>query len=141
MNIKISEKEIKTKIDEPRKLADILIKVLNTESEDDKNKEHFWGVYFNSRNIIQRIELISLGILNASMIHPRETFCPAIESHCAAIAVVHNHPSGDTEPSADDIAVTRRLEEAGKILGIELLDHLIITTDGKYLSFKEKELL
>ena len=104
-------------------------------------KEHFWGVYLDARNIITRIELIHLGTLNANLVHPRETFRPAIVSSAASLIVLHNHPSDDCEPSEDDLNITKRLVEAGKILGIELLDHIIINLKNKYFSFKEKELI
>lgn len=139
MTINISEKQART--NNPKDLAQLLVDVLNTESDNDQNKEHFWGIYFNSRNIIKKIELISLGCLNASIVHPRETFRPAIDCNSASLIIAHNHPSRNTEPSEDDINITNRLKKAGEILGIELLDHLIITLDGNYYSFKEKNIL
>ena len=104
-------------------------------------KEHFWGVYLNSRNNIIRIELVTLGILNANLVHPRETFAPAIESKASSLIVAHNHPSGDPEPSEDDLDITKRLVEAGKILGVELQDHIIITEKGRFYSFKSNHLI
>ena len=95
--------------------------------ENDQLKEHFWAVGVNARNTIQYIELVSLGTLNASLVHPRESFRLAIQKSVACIFFVHNHPSGDAEPSAEDRAVTRRLKEAGEILGIQVVDHLVIT--------------
>ena len=139
MEIKISEKQ--KKINEPRKLAVLLTDILKTESKLDRDKEHFWGIYLDSRNVIKRIELISLGIINSNLVHPREVYSPAIESRSVALIVAHNHPSGDTEPSEADILITKKLEEAGKILDIELLDHLIITTNKGYFSFKENGIL
>jgi DNA repair protein RadC len=78
--------------------------------------------------------------LNASLVHPREVFEPAIIHNCAQIIVAHNHPSGDAEPSAEDLEITKRLQQAGKILGIELLDHVIISHSG-FCSLKEKNYL
>jgi len=106
----------------------------------DWNKEHFIGIYLNARNEINKIELISLGTLTAGIIHPRETFKPALINHAASIILFHNHPSDNPEPSEDDLAITRRLIEAGKILGIEVLDHIIFTKT-KHYSFKEHKLL
>ena len=140
MNIKISEKIKTTPITNPEKLANILQKVLKAESKGDRLKEHFWGIYFNARVNIIRIELISLGTLNFNLAHPRETFVPALESRSASIIVCHNHPSDDIEPSEDDLLVTNRLIEAGEILGIKLEDHIIISPKS-YYSFKENKLI
>jgi DNA repair protein RadC len=84
--------------------------------------------------------VVSVGILNENLVHPREVFEPAIQCSAAQIIVAHNHPSGDVDPSEEDIAVTGKLKEAGRILGIEILDHVIVSQSG-YLSFKEKKLL
>jgi len=108
-------------------------------------KEHFVVFYLDSRNKeigreeIKR-EIISIGSLNANLVHPREVFEPAIKNSAAQIIVAHNHPSGDTEPSQDDIEITKRLVEAGKILGIEIVDH-IIAAEKSFLSFSEKKLI
>ncbi len=140
MTIKISEKMRKETISNPEKIAKILTNVLKAEDTEDKMKEHCWGVYLNSRNYIIRIDLISLGTLDANLIHPREVLKPAIESFASSLLISHNHPSGEVEPSEDDITLTKRLKEACKIMGIELLDHLIISENGKYYSFKDKGL-
>jgi len=104
----------------------------------DYHKEHFYIIALNSRNY--SIAEISVGNLDTSIVHPREVFEEAIKSRAASVILVHNHPSGDPEPSEDDLKITKRLSEAGKILGIEVADHLIITKD-KFFSFKEKGLL
>lgn len=99
------------------------------------SKEHLVALYLNARNQLIRKETISVGTLNASLVHPREVFKPAIDHLAASIIIAHNHPSGDKEPSESDLALTRRLAEAGRLMGIELLDHLIITqNDFKSLS-------
>jgi DNA repair protein RadC len=116
-------------------VAELLQSVLNTESPVDRDKEHFWTIGLNTRNVVKYIDLTSLGTLNASLVHPREVFRLAIMKGVAHIVIGHNHPSGDTEPSEEDIKLTRRLVEAGKILGIEVLDHVIIA-DNTYLGFK-----
>ncbi len=100
-------------------------------------QEHFVALFLNVRNGLLGWREISKGTLNANLVHPRETFLPAIQLCAAAIIVAHNHPSGQTEPSQEDKAVTRRLKEAGKILGIELLDHLIVSEDS-FTSLKEQ---
>lgn len=93
-------------------------------------KEHFAVLYLNARNQLMHKETISIGTLNASLIHPREVFKPAVDHLAASVIVAHNHPSGDCEPSDDDLEVTQRLKEAGKILGVEVIDHIIVTGSG-----------
>ena len=106
----------------------------------DKAKEHFKLILLNPRNKIIGISTISIGTLNTSLVHPREVFKDAIMHSAASVVLAHNHPSGDPEPSEDDITITKRLMEAGKILGIEVMDHIIIAKNG-FLSFKEKGLI
>lgn len=103
-------------------------------------KEHFVVFFLNTQNEEIEHELISVGTLNASLIHPREVFEPAIKHLASHVILAHNHPSGSLEPSDEDLAVTKRLSEAGRLLGIEVLDHVIVTDKG-YASFKEKNLL
>lgn len=93
-------------------------------------KEHFVAFYLNSRGALIVREVISIGILDASLVHPREVFEPALRHGAAAIIVAHNHPSGNHEPSAADRAVTAVLKEAGKLLGIDLLEHIIVTKNA-----------
>lgn len=99
-------------------------------------KEQFVAVMLNSKNKVIATEVISEGTLTGSLVHAREVFTPALLHHAAAVIVAHNHPSGDPQPSDEDRQVTRMLAEAGKTLGIPLLDHLIIG-DGAYYSFQE----
>jgi DNA repair protein RadC len=106
----------------------------------DHKKEHFVIFYLDSRNQEIKREIISVGSLNANLVHPREVFKPAVRNLAAQIILAHNHPSGDPEPSEDDLEMTKRLVEAGKILGIEIVDHIIITKTG-FMSFKEKKLI
>ncbi|MBU4512084.1 DNA repair protein RadC [Patescibacteria group bacterium] len=103
-------------------------------------KEQFRGLYLNSRNKLIHDEVISVGSLNANIVHPREVFSPALEFASANILIAHNHPSGDPEPSEDDLDITKRLVEAGKIMGIEVIDHIIITKT-EFISFKDKKLI
>jgi len=95
-----------------------------------KKKEHFYSVILDSKNRIIKKDLVSVGTLNASLIHPREVFSEAIKSNANAVIFIHNHPSGDVEPSKEDIEVNKTLVNAGEILGIRVLDHLIITNNG-----------
>jgi len=130
----------KQKITNPKEIASILRDILMSEDQIDQDKEHFWVIGLNSRNVIQYVELVSLGTLDASLVHPREVFRLAIFKGVSHIIVGHNHPSGDTEPSLEDISMTRRLEDAGRIIGIEVVDHIIISGEG-FVSFKEKNLI
>lgn len=105
-----------------------------------KKKEHFKLISLDSRNCLICIDNISVGTLTANLVHPREVFASAIANRAAQIILAHNHPSGDPEPSEDDLKITKRLVETGKILGIEVVDHIIITKTG-FSSFKEKGLM
>lgn len=103
-------------------------------------KEHFVVFYLDTQNQEIKRDIVSIGTLNESITHPREVFEPAIKHLCSQIIVAHNHPSGGLLPSEQDKKVTRRLREAGDILGIRLLDHVIVTREG-YYSFEESGLL
>lgn len=103
-------------------------------------KEHFVVFYLDTRNQEIKREIISIGSLNANLVHPREVFEPAVKNLAAQIIIAHNHPSGNLEPSNEDLKITKRLVEAGKILGIEIIDHIIVSTK-EFLSFKEKDLI
>lgn len=93
-------------------------------------KEHMRGLYLNSHGRIVRDEVISIGTVNSNIIHPREVFQYAITANASAVIIAHNHPSGEAAPSSEDIEITRQLIQAGKILGIALLDHVIVTKDA-----------
>lgn len=93
----------------------------------DYKREHFYMIALNSRN--WTIREVSLGTLDSSLVHPREAFSEAIKNNAASVIFVHNHPSGDPEPSKKDIELTKRLVEAGKLLGIEVIEHIIVTAD------------
>ncbi len=105
----------------------------------NKKEEHFMIMYFDTRNKLINEE-VSVGTLNASLVHPREVFKKAIKDNVAQIIIAHNHPSGDFKPSEEDISTTKRLIEAGKLVGISVIDHLILTSD-KYFSFKENRII
>ena len=96
----------------------------------DKKKEHFVALLLDSRHHLIRLEPIAVGSLSASLVHPRELFKEAIAASAAAVILAHNHPSGDPEPSDHDLVLTKRLVQAGRLLGIEVLDHLILASRG-----------
>jgi len=123
----------------PKSVWEITRDLLAHEDEIDRDKEHFWVLHLDVRNRIKLIELVSLGTLNSSIVHPREVFTSAVGERSAQIIISHNHPSGEHTPSDDDIGLTKRLVKAGELLGIALLDHVIVTSTG-YTSMKEKRL-
>ena len=104
----------------------------------DYHKEHFYIIVLNSRGY--SIAEVSVGSLDTSVVHPREVFAEAIKNKAASVIFAHNHPSGNTEPSEDDLLLTKKLVESGKILGIDIIDHIIVTKDN-FLSFKEQNLI
>ncbi|QSF44082.1 RadC family protein [Paenibacillus tianjinensis] len=116
----------------PQDAAEIL-----TEQLRYLQKEHFVCLFLNTKNHVISQETLSMGSLNASIVHPREVFRAAMKCSSAAIICAHNHPSGDPTPSPEDIALTSRLIQAGEIVGIDVLDHLIIG-DSRFISLKEK---
>ena len=120
-----------------RTVALLLKKIIDKDSEIDRDKEHFWVIGVTAQNAVKFNDLTALGTLTASVVHPREVFRLAISKAVARLIIGHNHPSGDPAPSRDDIAVTQRLKSAGEILGIELIDHVIIGDDGQFASRKE----
>ena len=124
------KKPIKKEVVTPRQAMEIAKKMLL-----DEYKEHFITLQLNARNKLISAEITSVGTLEASLVHPREVFRPAVINHSSAIIVLHNHPSGETEPSKEDLKVTERLKKAGEILGIEILDHIIFSRE-KFTSLK-----
>jgi DNA repair protein RadC len=104
-----------------------------------KKKEHFWVLCLDTRNRLIGDKQVSIGSLDTSIVHPREVFKEAVSSSAASVIFVHNHPSGDPEPSKEDIELTKRLVKAGEIIGIDVLDHIIVC-DKSYLSLKAKNL-
>ncbi|MBO4556144.1 MAG: DNA repair protein RadC [Elusimicrobiales bacterium] len=106
----------------------------------NSKKEHFVVFYLDSRNQEIKREIVSMGTVNLSLVHPREVFEPAVRNLASSIIIAHNHPSGHTAPSAHDVSTTKRLETAGKILGIKLLDHVIVGSEG-FTSMREEGML
>jgi DNA repair protein RadC len=103
-------------------------------------REHFVILLLNARHELQVRETVSIGSLNASIVHPREVFLPAITHSAANVILVHNHPSGDPEPSEEDLGITRRLVEVGELVGIAVLDHVIVAERG-IVSLRARDLL
>lgn len=125
----------RTAVRSPDDIAALLLPRFRYES-----RESFVAVLLSTKNHVLKTSVISVGSLNASIVHPRELFREAINASAAAVIVAHNHPSGDPTPSPEDITLTRKLVEAGNILDIPVLDHVVLG-DGKYVSFKEKGIL
>jgi DNA repair protein RadC len=140
MEITIANKKEVGQITDHRKLGRLMLSILNTESEVDRDKEHFWVIGLTVRNTIRYIELATLGLIDQTVIHPREVFRTAIMKAVHSVIVAHNHPSGESDPSEEDRIITERLAKAGKILGIPVRDHVIIPGDGdRFYSFREIE--
>lgn len=130
-----SSMEQTVKIRSPKDAADYMM-------EDMRylQKEHFVCLFLNTKNQVLAEEILSMGSLNASIVHPREVFRAAIKRSSASIICLHNHPSGDPSPSPEDVQLTQRLVQAGELIGIEVLDHVIIG-DRRYVSLKEQGLM
>jgi len=126
----------KRAIRNPKDLADLGMKFLK-----HADREIFLLVCLNTRNQINCIHVVSIGTVNASLVAPREVFKIALLSNASEVAFIHNHVSGDVEPSEDDLLITKRLAECGKLFDIKLLDHVIISDEGKYESFLERGLI
>jgi DNA repair protein RadC len=104
------------------------------------DREHFVVLLLNARHELMSLHVISIGSLNASIVHPREVFKPAIIHSAASLILCHNHPSGDPEPSEEDLSITKRLVEVGELVGIAILDHVILASRG-IVSFRSRQLL
>lgn len=125
----------KSAISSPQDVADLLMGEMRY-----LDREHFKALVLDTKHQVLRVVDISIGSLNSSIVHPRELYKKVIRHNGAAVIVAHNHPSGDPTPSPEDIAVTKRLVEAGTLLGVELLDHVILG-DGRFVSLKEYDLM
>lgn len=127
--------DVKVKISSPEDIVEIVM-------EDMRylKKEYLKTIFLNTKNIVIDVKDLSIGSLNSSIVHPREIFSEAIRKSSSSIVICHNHPSGDPTPSQEDINITKRLFEVGKLVGIDLLDHVIIG-DGNYISLKEKNII
>jgi len=137
----VSERLAKEKIPEiidfssTKIIAEFLQKLLGREK-----REHFIAFYLDSKNHLIEYRTISIGILNASLVHPREVFEPAVSLHSSSVIVAHNHPSGSVEPSSEDRDITKKLVESGRLLGIDVRDHIIVSNSG-FFSFQQQLLI
>jgi DNA repair protein RadC len=131
---RVGRYELPRKIGSPEDAYRAITTITNAQEEA---QEVFGVLILNTKHKIVAVHEVSRGTLNASMVHPREVFKPAVLHNAASIICFHNHPSGDPEPSRDDVEVTNRLVEAGKIMGIGILDHIIVG-DDRYTSLKER---
>ena len=125
----------KITITNSKDVAKVFVGLLSLEDRIDQDKEHFYVMHLDIRSRINLVELVSLGTLDSSLVHPRETFRRAIMQGSASILVAHNHPSGEVDPSDADTKTTKKLFDAGELLGISMLDHIIFAKD-KFFSFK-----
>jgi DNA repair protein RadC len=123
----------KVRLANSKDASDHIMKLLGKMDQIDTDKEHFWVIHLNARNLVLSVELVAIGCLTGALVHPREVYRRSVHNGAAAIIAVHNHPSGDPTPSPEDVQLTERLTEAGRIIGIRLLDHIIIA-EGKYAS-------
>ena len=144
LNLKVvKEKEVNydwadKKINSPEKVAEVAINVLGLHEQAE---ESFYIFTLDTKNKINGIFEVSKGSLNSSIVHPREVFKRALLQNANSIILLHNHPSSDPTPSKEDIDITNRLIEAGDLLGIRVLDHLVVGDQSNYISFKEKTLM
>ena len=134
----IIKRMVGEKISSSLEVTKILRAILDEASEIDRDKEHFWVIGLRTNNTVKFIELVSLGTLSNTIIHPREVFRLSILKGVNSIILGHNHPSGDPSPSREDIHITERLKSASDIVGITILDHVIIGSGEMYVSLKEK---
>ena len=128
-------KDSKIKVTSAKEVAKVFQDILALEDKIDQEKEHYYVMHLNIRSQVMMVELVTIGVLNSSLVHPRETFRRAVIAGSAAIIIAHNHPSGEVDPSDEDTKITRVMLDAGNILGITMLDHIIFTKDN-YYSFK-----
>jgi DNA repair protein RadC len=137
MNIRVKPN---TKIESPEELYAIMQHILKREQKVDRDREHFWTISLNNTNTVLNIELVSMGSVNATIIEPMEVYSIPLQKRATRIILVHNHPAGTLKPSKSDKDITNRLIQAGRILHIEVLDHIIITEESFY-SFTQSGLL
>src|SRR5918999_6134613 len=129
-------KDSKLQVDGAQEVAKVFQDILALEDKIEQEKEHYYVMHLNIRSQVMMVELVTVGTLSSSLVHPRETFRRAVIAGSASIIIAHNHPSGEVDPSDEDMKITRIMHEAGNILGISMLDHIIFTNDN-YFSFKK----
>ena len=128
-------KDSKLQVDGAAGVAKVFQDILALEDKVEQEKEHYYVMHLNIRSQVMMVELVTVGTLTSSLVHPRETFRRAVLAGSTSIIIAHNHPSGDVEPSDEDTKVTKLMFEAGQLLGITMLDHIIFTKDS-YFSFR-----
>ena len=128
-------KDSKLQVNDAEEVAKVFQDILVLEDKIEQEKEHYYVMHLNIRSQVMMVELVTVGTLTSSLVHPRETFRRAVMAGAASIIIAHNHPSGNVDPSDEDTKVTRTMFEAGNILGITMLDHIIFTNDN-YHSFR-----
>ena len=140
MNVRIPKNE-NTHVEGSKDIARIMRKIRLRQNKLRRKKEYFWTIGLSSKNDIEYIELLTIGVLNQNSIDPVEVFNFAVAKKCKRIILCHNHPSGDTTPSLQDISVTQRIKKGADVPNIELLDHLIICDSKEFTSFDAMELI
>lgn len=132
----LTKRQYRGKPEKEIKGPDDAFQLLRKRFKHGEAKEFFVAILLSARNTVIGVETVSVGSLNASIVHPREVFSPALRQSAASLLLAHNHPSGNPEPSDDDLALTRRLVQVGELLGIPVIDHLIVVR-GAYQSLKQ----
>ena len=132
MIVTLPKEYYKIKINKSEEAFRILLETLRTQDEIDQDKEHFFVIGLKRNHCIRFIDIVSVGTLTATIVHPREVFRRSIINACNSIICAHNHPSGNLQPSTADDAITKSIKEAGKIIDIQLTDHIIFTMEGHY---------
>jgi DNA repair protein RadC len=129
-------KDSKLQVNGAEEVAKVFQDILALEDKIEQEKEHYYVMHLNIRSQVMMVELVTVGSVSSSLVHPRETFRRAVIAGSSSIIIAHNHPSGDVEPSDADMKVTRAMFDAGNVLGITMLDHIIFTNEN-YFSFKK----
>lgn len=129
-------KDSKMQIGNAEETVKIFRDLLMLEDAIERDREHFYVMHLDIRSRVKLVEVVSIGTLTSSLVHPRETFRRAIVEGAASIIIAHNHPSGEADPSDEDTKVTKQMFEAGQVLGITMLDHIVFSKDS-FFSFRE----
>jgi DNA repair protein RadC len=140
MNIKLTKEQKIKAVNTPQSVYSIMQRILLRENKIDRNREHFWTISLDTANKILNIELVSMGTVNAVLVEPMEVFSVPLQKRAVNIILVHNHPSGEVKPSEADKEITDRLIQVGRIINIQVIEHLIIT-EKSYYSFADSGLL
>ena len=137
MNVRLPKDE-DIHIANSKDIARIMRKILLRQNRLHRKKEYFWAIGLSTAHNIEYIELLTIGTLNKNSVKPIDVFNFAVAKKCEKIILCHNHPSGNLEPSKEDIAITQLIQAGATVLGIELLDHIIISDEKEYTSIKNK---